>query len=213
MVNETELKRIWKLISENFSDPTGTITYDKYKNKMQTVEGRKFVWNTFHKQSNLGKYNTIDLGDYNTYEKNLTTDTVSSTTQQPASTPSQPQKPVETIDYKIKYPAEIDPTKPFNYRNCDDKVYDWDYGCKNDKIGEMNQILFGSGQTLNGIYGSTLLTKLRNIGYLINNETKITEKIYNQVIKLGEEQGTVNLRETIVNQTVKNILKERLIKK
>jgi hypothetical protein len=105
MVNELELKRIWKLISENFSDPTGTITYEKFKNKMQTVEGRKFVWNTFHKGTNLGKYNTIDLGDYNTYEKNLTTDTISSTTQQASSNPAEPQKPVTTIDYKVRYPS------------------------------------------------------------------------------------------------------------
>lgn len=209
MVNELELKRIWKLISENFSDPTGTITYDKFKNKMQTVEGRKFVWDTFHKDNKLGKYNTIDLGDYNTYEKNLTTDTAT-TTQQPASTPTPPET-VKTIDYKIKYPAAQDTTKPFNSRPCDEKVYNWDYGCKNNKIGLMNTILFGD--EYGKIYGPELLTKLRNIRYLGPQETKITEDIYNKVLKLGEEQGSVKLQETIVKQTVKNILKERLINK
>jgi hypothetical protein len=204
MVNELELKKIWVKLGEKFSDQRKQFTYEYFKNNMQSEDGRKKFWNMFHDKIDLGK-------DFNTYEKNLTTDTLTSTTQQTASVPPPPE-PVKTIDYKIKYPSEIDPTKPFNYRNCDDNVYDWDYGCKNDKIGEMNQILFGQGKTLNGIYGSTLLTKLKNLGYLKSNETKITEKIYNQVIKLGEEQGYVKLQESIVKQTVKNILKERLIK-
>jgi hypothetical protein len=211
MVNELELKRIWKLISENFSDPTGTITYDKFKNKMQTIEGRKFVWNTFHKAPNLGKYNTIDLGDYNTYEKNLTTDTVSSTTQQPTSvTTPEPSKSIKTVDYQVRYPSTQNPTKPFNSRPCDEKTYDWGYGCKNNKIGQMNQIFFGD--RYGDIYGDELINKLRNIGILKSNESKITQEIYNEVLKLGEEQGTPNLQEMIVKETVKNILKERLIK-
>jgi hypothetical protein len=117
----------------------------------------------------------------------------------------------KTIDYKIKYPAAQDPTKSFNSKPCDEKTYDWDYGCKNNKIGLMNTILFGD--EYGKIYGPELMSKLRNIRYLGPNDTKITEDIYNKVLKLGEEQGTTKLQETIVKQTVKNILKERLIKK
>jgi hypothetical protein len=136
----------------------------------------------------------------------------SSSNPKPTTAPAPtPPEPVKTIDYKIKYPTAQDPTKPFNSRPCDEKVYNWDYGCKNNKIGLMNTILFGD--EYGKIYGPELLTKLRNIRYLGPQETKITEDIYNKVLKLGEEQGSVKLQETIVKQTVKNILKERLINK
>lgn len=201
MVNELELKKIWDKLGEKFSDQRNQFTYDYFKNNMQSIDGRKKFWNMFHDKIDLG-------GDYNTYEKNLSTDTISSTTQQ--STVQQPNPP-KTIDYKVKYPAAQDPTKPFNSRPCDEKIYDWDYGCKNNKIGLMNTILFGD--EYGKIYGPELLTILRNIRYLGPNETKITQNIYDNVIKLGEEQGNTNLKESIVKQTVKNILNERLIKK
>jgi len=203
MVNELELKKIWDKLGEKFSDQRKQFTYDYFKTNMQSADGRKKFWNMFHDKIDLG-------GDYNTYEKNLTTDTVSSTSQQPTSTP--PPAPVKTIDYKVKYPSTQDPTKPFNWRSCDEKIYNWEYGCKNNKIGQMNEILFGQGQRYGDIYGTELLSKLRNLRYLDQSQTKITEDIYNKVLKLGEEQGTSNLQETIVKETVKNILKERLIK-
>jgi hypothetical protein len=127
--------------------------------------------------------------------------------------PPPPPTPVKTIDYKVKYPSTQNPTKPFNWKPCDENVYNWEYGCKNNKIAMMNRILFGDKNDYGGIYGKELLDKLRNLVYLNPSDTKITEDIYNKVLKLGEEQGRVKIQETIVKQTVKNILKERLIKK
>jgi hypothetical protein len=196
MVNEVELKKIWDKLGEKFSDQRKQFTWEYFKTNMESVQNRKKFWDAF--------YNKIDLGvNYDTYEKNLTSSSV-------VTPPPPSAEPVKTIDYKIKYPAAQDPTKPFNSIPCDEKVYNWDYGCKNNKIGLMNTILFGD--EYGKIYGPELLTKLRNIRYLGSQETKITEDIYNKVLKLGEEQGTPNLQETIVKQTVKNILKERLIK-
>jgi hypothetical protein len=80
----------------------------------------------------------------------------------------------------------------FNYYLCDENIYDWDYGCKNNKIGLMNTILFGDNY--GDIYGPALLTKLRNLSYLSLKETKITQDIYNKVVKLGEEKSTLNLK-------------------
>jgi hypothetical protein len=137
----------------------------------------------------------------------------SNNNSQPTTTPApkpEPQKPIKTIDYQVRYPSTQNPTKPFNSRPCDEKTYDWGYGCKNNKIGQMNQIFFGD--RYGDIYGDELINKLRNIGILKSNESKITEEIYNEVLKLGEEQGYVKLQEMIVKETVKNILKERLIK-
>lgn len=136
----------------------------------------------------------------------------SSSNSKPTVTPAPtPPAPIKTIDYKVKYPSTQDPAKPFNFIECDENIYNWGYGCKNDKIGLMNKILFG--RDYGKIYGEEMLTKLRNLAILGPNETKITEDIYNEVLKLGKEQGYVKLQESIVKETVKNILKERLIKK
>ena len=198
MINETELKKIWDKLGEKFSAERGAFTYEFFKTNMETETGRKKFWEKMHDK--------IDLGDYATYVKNLTTDGSSSSV---VTTPPPPPAPVKTIDYKVKYPSTQDPAKPFNFRECDENVYNWDYGCKNDKIGLMNKILFG--RDYGKIYGEEMLAKLRNLAILGPNETKITEDIYNEVLKLGKEQGYVKLQESIVKETVKNILKERLI--
>jgi hypothetical protein len=197
-LDEYELRDIWDKLWEKFKSNDPNFNYEFFKSKMLTKDDRKTFWDNMHDK--------INLGDYDTYEKKLT-GVLPSTSS--ASTP--PPPPPNIIDYKIKYPAAQNPTKPFNSIPCDEKVYNWDYGCKNNKIGLMNTILFGD--EYGKIYGPETLTKLRNIRYLGPQETKITEDIYNKVLKLGEEQGSVKLQETIVKQTVKNILKERLIKK
>ena len=201
MVNELELKKIWDKLGEKFSDQRKQFTYEYFKSNMQSEDGRKKFWNMFHDK--------INLGNYNTYEKNLTTDTLTSTTQLPSDSSTQPQKQVKTVDYVTRYPATQNPTKPFNSVPCDEKTYNWEYGCRNNKIGLMNTILFGDDY--GKIYGPELMTKLRDLVYLGPKDTKITEDIYNKVLKLGEDQGRPNLQETIVKETVKNILKERLI--
>ena len=196
-LDEYELRDIWDKLREKFKSNDPNFTYETFKSKMSTKDDRKTFWDNMHDK--------IVLGDYDTYEKKLTGILPSS------SSPTTPTQPSKTIEYKIKYPAAQDPTKSFNSKPCDEKTYDWDYGCKNNKIGLMNTILFGD--EYGKIYGPELMSKLRNIRYLGPNDTKITEDIYNKVLKLGEEQGTTKLQETIVKQTVKNILKERLIKK
>ena len=201
MVNELELKKIWDKLGEKFSDQRKQFTYEYFKKNMQSPENRKKFWTMYQ--------NKIGLGDYKTYEDKLTTEDITSTTQQVGN--QQPVKSPQIIDYKVKYPSTQDQTKPFNSHPCDENVYGWTYGCKNNKIGLMNKILFGDDY--GKIYGDELLTKLRNIRYLASNETKITEEIYNDVLKLGEEQGNVNLQESIIKETVKNILNSQLNKK
>jgi hypothetical protein len=180
---------------------SGTITF--IKNGSGKVTGFNFK---------VGSYKGVGekVADTNNSTQNPPS---SSSNPKPTSTPPpQPAPaPPKTIDYKVKYPSTQNPTKPFNFRECDEDVYNWDYGCKNDKIGLMNKILFG--RDYGKIYGDEMLAKLRNLAILGPNETKITEDIYNEVFKLGKERGYVKLQESIVKETVKNILKERLIKK
>lgn len=197
-LDEYELRDIWDKLREKFKSNDPTFTYEAFKSKMSTKDDRKTFWDNMHDK--------INLGDYDIYEKKLTG--ISPST---SSSSNPPPKPAQTIDYKVRYPAAQDPTKQFNSRPCDEKTYDWDYGCMNNKIGLMNTILFGD--EYGKIYGPELLSKLRNIRYLGSNDTKITEDIYNKVLKLSKEQGNVKLQESIVKETVKNILKERLIKK
>jgi hypothetical protein len=67
-MNETELKRVWDILSSKFD--MGTFTYDMFKQNMSNVEGRKKFWSKYSKD--------LKLDDYNLYEKNLTTNQISS---------------------------------------------------------------------------------------------------------------------------------------
>jgi hypothetical protein len=180
---------------------SGTITF--LKNGSGKVTGFNFK---------VGSYSGVGekVSDSNNSSQNPPSPSKSNPKPTVTPAPTPPPAPVKTIDYKVKYPSTQDITKPFNSVPCDEKVYNWDYGCRNNKIGMMNDILFGD--EYGKIYGRELLSKLRNLSYLRPTETKITEVIYNKVLKLGEEQGYVKLQEMIVKETVKNILKERLIK-
>ena len=180
---------------------SGTITF--IKNGSGEVTGFNFK---------VGSYKGVGEKVSDSDNSSQTPTSPSTSNPKPTVTPAPtPPAPVKTIDYKVKYPSTQDPAKPFNFRECDENIYNWDYGCKNDKIGLMNKILFG--RDYGKIYGEEMLAKLRNLAILGPNETKITEDIYNEVLKLGKEQGYVKLQESIVKETVKNILKERLIKK
>ena len=104
----------------------------------------------------------------------------------------QPEQKIKAIENKKGGSVTQNPNIPFESKPCSENTYDWDYGCKNNKIGLMNTILFGDNY--GDIYGPALLTKLRNLSYLSSRETIITQDIYNKVVKLGEEKGTLNLK-------------------
>jgi hypothetical protein len=129
-------------------------------------------------------------------------------------TPSPEQKDVEppqektvTTKYVTQYPNETKPNKAFKSRPCDENVFPWTYGCKNKKIGQMNDIYFGD--TYGDIYGNNLYTKLESLGSFKapgEKDGQISEKIYNMTLQDSLQEN----QKIVVKETVKKVLKERL---
>lgn len=90
-MNETELKRIWSILSSKFN--MGTFTYDMFKQNMSNVEGRKKFWSKYSKD--------LKLDDYNLYEKNLTTNQTSTQGALISPTTTPPPKPTQTVDISV----------------------------------------------------------------------------------------------------------------
>jgi hypothetical protein len=90
-MNETELKRIWSILSSKFN--MGTFTYDMFKQNMSNVEGRKKFWSKYSKD--------LKLDDYNLYEKNLTTNQTSTQGALISPTTTPPPKPTQTVDSSV----------------------------------------------------------------------------------------------------------------
>ena len=90
-MNETELKRIWGILSSKFN--MGTFTYDMFKQNMSNVEGRKKFWSKYSKD--------LKLDDYNLYEKNLTTNQTSTQGALISPNTTPPPKPTQTVNPSV----------------------------------------------------------------------------------------------------------------
>jgi hypothetical protein len=127
-------------------------------------------------------------------------DSTKPTTQQPA--PPQEKKVAPAYSSTFK-------SKP-----CDENTYPWTRGCKNNKIGQMNQIYFGD--RYGDIYGDDLYYRLESLGYFYKNgekEGEISKAIYDGVLKDSLQENEFSHRKKIVKETVKNVLKQRFNKK
>ena len=186
-MNEIELKRIWVLLTNMFD--MGSFTYDQFKQKMSTPDGRKGFFEKYGQ--------TIKLGTFDEYEKKLVG-------------LSSPEVKTVTTKYVTQYPNDTKPNKAFKSRPCDENVFPWTYGCKNRKIGQMNDIYFGD--TYGDIYGNNLYTKLESLGSFKSpgeKDGQISEKIYNMTLQDSLQEN----KKIVVKETVKKVLKERLNKK
>ena len=67
----------------------------------------------------------------------------------------------------------------FKWRDCENKDFPYEFGCKNTKIGQMNECLFGS--KLNGIFGSDLWEAMKDLS-IDGNKKEITKEMYDKVI-------------------------------
>lgn len=102
----------------------------------------------------------------------------------------------------------------FKSKPCDENTYPWTRGCKNNKIGQMNQIYFGD--RYGDIYGDDLYYRLESLGYFYKTgekEGEISKAIYDGVLKDSLQENEFSHRKKIVKETVKNVLKQRFNKK
>lgn len=185
-MNEKELQDLWKKL-KNGVDDLGNYTYDKFKERMLTADGRSNFYKLY------GDH--LQLGDFELWEKNLIN-------TQPVSK--------KIIQYVL--PPKQD--KTLVIKNCNKNIFPWKKGCKNEKIAQLNQILLGD--TNEGIYGTQLYNYISNLGlFRLPNEKEgeISEFIYKKLIENSVQESEVKIRKKVVKETVKNVLKQRLNKK
>lgn len=182
-MNEQEILRIYKLFTSKFNAGSD-FTLERFTIGMSTPEGRLKFWNKY--KSSLG------LGDYKKYERLILTGSADE------------PKPIEYYKPETRIPSTDRPD--FKSMDCDENTYNWGYGCRNNKIGALNDKFFGN--KFDGKYGDELLTKLRNIGSLGPKDTYITKEIFD---KLLPNYGVVE-ESLIIKKTVKNILLNELLK-
>ena len=80
-----------------------------------------------------------------------------------------------------KYDAitQEDRVEGFKWKDCEAKDFPFEFGCKNSKIGQMNQCLFG--QRLYDIFGSDLWGKMKDLS-IDNDKKQITKEMYDKVM-------------------------------
>lgn len=225
-MNEKELQNIWNKFTSKFNVSKLGLDYEKFKLKMDTADKRKKFFDKYSQ--------SLDLGDYGNYEKRITQTTPDSTEPSKSqdgnnwlqnvigsltqskdkkgseSTKPTTQQPVPPQEKKVA-PAY---SSTFKSRPCDENTYPWTRGCKNNKIGQMNQIYFGD--RYGDIYGDDLYYQLRSLGYFgapNQKDGEITQFIYDGVLKDSLQESEISNRKKVVKETVKNVLKQRLNKK
>ena len=94
-----------------------------------------------------------------------------------------------------------DRIKGFRWRDCQNKDFPYEYGCKNTKIGQMNECLLDS--TLGDIFGNDLWEKMKDLA--IDNEKKeITQEMYDKVmLSCKQQEESIEIKKIIKENTYK----------
>jgi hypothetical protein len=178
-MNQEELQKIYRLITQKFDLDKSTFSFETFSKGMSTSEGRLKFWDKY--KTALGLIN-----DFKKFEKSLMNSEISY---------YKPEKRIPSTDMP-----------DFKSRDCDENTYNWGYGCRNNKIGALNDKFFGN--KFDGKYGDELLTKLRNIGSLGPKDSYITKEIFDKLLPNYD----VVEESLIIKKTVKNILLNELLK-
>ena len=112
-----------------------------------------------------------------------------------------------TVVQYTKYDAVTpeDRIKGFGWKDCEDKDFPYAFGCKNTKIGEMNECLFDT--KLSGIFYRDLLEKLKDMAFdMIKKE--ITKDMYDAVMLDCKQQEESIERKKIIKENTYKILNQ-----
>ena len=85
-------------------------------------------------------------------------------------------------------------------KNCDD--FPFTLGCSNKLIGDLNASLF-NGDRMDDVYNGELQNNLENLGQFYNDPNK----------KITKDMWSKFINRKIIKETVKKVLKERILKK
>ena len=95
-----------------------------------------------------------------------------------------------------------DRIKGFRWKDCEKLDFPYEFGCKNTKIGQMNECLFDS--TLNGIFGKDLWEKITDMALASSDDKKeITIKMYDAVMLDCQKQESIKKKKIIKENTYK----------
>jgi hypothetical protein len=142
-----------------------------------------------------------------------TTDSTQTNTQKP--TQDSQQGSTQTKLYQNVYNLKSDNTptpQALNTKTCND--FPFTIGCINPKIGQLNKIFVGD--ELSDIFDNHLYKVLLSDGYFDmpgEKRGEISQTLYNSAIKNSKEQNESINKKKVIKETVKKVLKERILKK
>lgn len=112
-----------------------------------------------------------------------------------------------TVVQYTKYDAITpeDRIKGFQWKDCESKDFPYEFGCKNTKIGEMNECLFDT--KLSGIFYRDLLEKLKDMAFDMSKK-EITEDMYKAVMLDCKQQEESIERKKIIKENTYKILNQ-----
>jgi hypothetical protein len=111
-----------------------------------------------------------------------------------------------------KYDPVTNKHEGLTTKKCDN--FPFTIGCINPKIGMLNNIYFGD--PMDNVYSKVLYNALysdANFGMPGEKDGVISQTLYDRVIKNSQKQNESINKKSVIKQTVKKVLKERLNKK
>ena len=165
---------------------------------------------TFKRDSNskVNGFNATVFNQNVVGEKAGSSSTVTPTaTPSPTRTATPTPTPTPTVVQYTKYDAITpeDRIKDFRWHDCENKDFPYEFGCKNNKIGQMNQCLFGS--ELSDIFGNDLWEKMTDMAFS-RDKKEITLDMYNEVMAACKQQEESTKRKKIIKENTYKILKQ-----
>jgi len=98
-----------------------------------------------------------------------------------------------------------DRVKGFQWKDCENKDFPYEFGCKNTKIGEMNECLFDT--KLSGIFYRDLLEKLKDMAFDMSKK-EITKEMYDAVMLDCKGQQESTQKKKIIRENTYKILNQ-----
>jgi hypothetical protein len=97
-----------------------------------------------------------------------------------------------------------DRIKNFRWHDCESRDFPYEFGCKNTKIGQMNECLFGS--TLKGIFSNDLWEKMTDMAF--SGKKEITLEMYEAVMSSCKKQEESIKKKKIIKENTYKILNQ-----
>jgi hypothetical protein len=181
--------------------------------KGTTDKVKNYVNDKIDKIKDSDEYKDL-TGSFGNLIKNATgsaSDSTQKNTQQPTQDSQQAGNKLYQNVYNLKQ-SDTPTPHALNSKTCTD--FPFTIGCINPKIGQLNKIFLGD--ELSDIFDNHLYKSLLSDGYFDmpgEKRGEISQTLYNSAIKNSKEQNESINNKKVIKETVKKVLKERILKK